>query len=147
MPFDLERFVAAQAPVYGTVCAELSAGRKTRHWMWFVFAQLRALGRSSTATFYGIESLDEAWAYGGHPILGPRLRECGQLVLGALASHERTVHQIFGSPDDLKLCSCMTLFEAAAAGEATFARVLAQGFRGVRDRATLELLGEKTQAP
>lgn len=140
MPFDLERFVTAQAPVHDAVRTELAAGRKTSHWMWFVFPQLRALGRSATAKFYGLEGLEEAQAYGAHPILGPRLHACGQWVLAALRRPGLDVHRIFGSPDDLKLCSCMTLFEAAAPGEATFVQVLEEGFGGVRDHATLELL-------
>jgi len=137
MPFDLERFVTAQAPVYDTVREELVAGRKGSHWMWFVFPQLRALGRSPTARLFGLEGLDEAAAYWQHPMLGSRLRECAQLVL---AVRGRSAHQIFGSPDDLKLCSCMTLFEAAAPGEAVFAEVLRQCYGRVRDEATLALL-------
>ena len=144
MPFDLERFVTAQAPVYGTVLEELAAGRKTRHWMWFVFPQLRALGRSATAKFYGIEGLAEARAYAAHPVLGPRLRECGRLVLVALQRPGLDVHRIFGAPDDLKLCSCMTLFRAAAPEEAIFAQVLQQGCEGGGDPATLALLGAET---
>jgi uncharacterized protein (DUF1810 family) len=137
MAFDLERFVTAQAPVYAAVCDELADGRKASHWMWFVFPQLRALGRSATAKFFGIESLDEARAYAAHPLLGARLRECAQRVLDVQG---RSAHQIFGSPDDLKLCSCMTLFEAAAPAEPVFAQVLERYFDGVRDLATLELL-------
>lgn len=144
MPFDLERFVTAQAPVYGAVCAELAAGRKTSHWMWFVFPQLCALGHSATAKFYGIESLEEARAYAAHPILGERLRACSGLVLAALGRPGLDVHRIFGSPDALKLCSCMTLFERAAPDEASFAQVLRQGFKGVRDHATLEWLAVAT---
>jgi uncharacterized protein (DUF1810 family) len=137
MAFDLERFVTAQAPVYAAVCDELADGRKASHWMWFVFPQLRALGRSATAKFFGIEGIDEARAYAAHPVLGARLRECAQRVLDVQG---RDAHQIFGSPDDLKLCSCMTLFEAAAPAEPVFAQVLERYFDGVRDPATLELL-------
>jgi uncharacterized protein (DUF1810 family) len=137
MAFDLERFVTAQAPVYAAVCDELADGRKASHWMWFVFPQLRALGRSATAKFFGIESLDEARAYAAHPLLGARLRECAQRVLDVQG---RSAHQIFGSPDDLKLCSCMTLFEAAAPVEPVFEQVLERYFDGVRDHATLALL-------
>lgn len=146
MPFDLERFVTAQAPVHAAVLEELAAGRKTSHWMWFVFPQLRALGRSATAKFYGIESLEEARAYVAHPVLGERLHACGELVLAALGRQGLSVHRIFGLPDDLKLCSCMTLFEVAWPGEATFAQVLEKGFGGLRDSATLELLRAGSQA-
>lgn len=142
MPFDLERFVTAQQPVYATVCEELAAGRKASHWMWFVFPQLRALGRSSTAKFFGIEGLDEAVAYWAHPVLRERLRHCTQLVLGVQG---RSIHQIFGSPDDLKLCSCMTLFEVAAPDEPGFGLLLQQGFGGERDSATLALLSSSPE--
>src|SRR5713226_5518969 len=108
---NLERFVTAQAPVFETVLAELRAGRKRTHWMWFVFPQLSGLGRSSTARFYGIGSIDEARAYLAHPVLGPRLDLCARIVL---ASESPCLHAIFGSPDDLKFRSCMTLFSLAA---------------------------------
>lgn len=144
MPFDLERFLSAQAPVHEAVCAELAAGRKASHWMWFVFPQLRALGRSPTAKFFGIEGLDEAKAYGAHPVLSERLALCTQLVLDVRG---RSIHQIFGSPDDLKLHSCMTLFEAAAPEEARFARLIEQGFGGVRDDNTLALLRPQGRQP
>ena len=108
--FDLERFVMAQAPVFETVVAELRVGQKRSHWMWFVFPQLAGLGRSSTARFYGIGSLDEARAYLAHPVLGPRLDLCTRIVL---ASDNSPLHAIFGSPDDLKFRSCMTLFSQA----------------------------------
>src|SRR5512145_3167284 len=96
---DLERFVEAQDPVYDAVRAELRAGRKASHWMWFVFPQLRGLGHSATARYYGLASADEAGAYLAHPVLGARLRECVRL---ALAVEGRTAHAVFGSPDDLK---------------------------------------------
>jgi uncharacterized protein (DUF1810 family) len=136
--WDLERFVTAQAPVWAQVCTELAAGRKQSHWMWFVFPQLRALGRSATARFFGLEGAAEAAAYWAHPLLSRRLRHGAQLVL---AVEGRSVHDIFGSPDDLKLRSCMTLFEAVAPGEPVFADVLARFYEGVRDPATLDLLG------
>jgi uncharacterized protein (DUF1810 family) len=110
-PFNLERFVTAQEPVFEAVVAELRAARKRNHWMWFIFPQLAALGRSSTATFYGIVSLDEARAYLAHRVLGPRLQLCTGIVLKAEAE---SLHAIFGSPDDLKFHSCMTLFAIAA---------------------------------
>jgi uncharacterized protein (DUF1810 family) len=144
MPFDLERFLSAQAPVYEAVRAELAAGRKASHWMWFVFPQLRALGRSPTAKFFGIEGLDEAKAYWAHPVLNERLAVCTRLVLDVRG---RSIHQIFGSPDDMKLHSCMTLFEAAAPEEARFARLIEQGFGGVRDDNTLALLRRQGRQP
>ena len=113
-PFHLERFVAAQAPVFPAVLAELRAGRKRGHWMWFVFPQLRGLGRSPTAEFYGIGSLDEARAYLAHPVLGPRLTLCTEALL---AVEGRSLHAIFGSPDNLKFCSSMTLFSRADGGD------------------------------
>lgn len=136
-PFDPQRFLQAQEAVYPDVCAELRAGRKTTHWMWFIFPQLRALGRSGTARLYGIEGRTEAAAYAAHPILGERLRECAELVLRTTG---RSAHQIFGSPDDLKLCSCMTLFEQAAPHPA-FTGVLERFYGGERDSLTLKLLG------
>ena len=135
---DLERFVTAQAPLFSTVCEELRAGCKQSHWMWFIFPQLRALGRSSTAKFYGLADMAEAQAYWNHPALGERLRLCTALVL---AIKGKTAHAIFGSPDDLKLCSCMTLFEVAAPEEASFGRVLERYYAGKRDAATLKLIG------
>ena len=136
----LQRFVEAQAPVYDAVCRELRAGRKTSHWMWFVFPQLRVLGRSATARFFGLEDVAEARAYAAHPLLGPRLVECSELVL---ATSGRSAHEIFGSPDDLKLRSCMTLFELAATATApVFARVLERLYDGERDPLTLAALGD-----
>lgn len=136
-PFDLERFVLAQAPVMAQVQRELRAGRKQTHWMWFVFPQLRALGRSSTAQHYGIGSLAEARAYLAHPILRHRLVECTELVL---AVEGRSIHDIFGSPDDLKFRSSMTLFAAADPAAGVFTDALAKYFGGVSDPLTTELL-------
>ena len=133
----LERFVEAQAPVYASVLRELGAGSKTSHWMWFVFPQQKSLGRSSTARFYGLEDRAEAAAYWRHPLLGPRLVECTRLVL---ATSGRSAHAVFGSPDDLKLCSCMTLFDAVAPEEPAFRSVLDRFYAGVADAATLDLL-------
>ncbi len=104
-PFDLQRFVDAQAPVIDQVRAELAAGRKTSHWIWFVFPQLKQLGRSGTARHFGIDSREEATAYWRHPVLGPRLAQCTELVF---AVQRKSAHDIFGSPDDLKFRSCMT---------------------------------------
>jgi len=136
-PYDLQRFVDAQADVYDDVLDELRAGRKASHWMWFVFPQLRGLGHSPTAQRYGIASLDEARAYLAHPLLGERLRECTGLVLRV---EGRSAHAIFGSPDDMKFRSSMTLFDVAAAGEPLFADALRTYFEGAPDRRTLELL-------
>jgi len=133
-PFDLQRFVVAQAPVYAQVAAELAAGRKRSHWMWFVFPQLKGLGSSAMAQHYGIASLAEARAYWAHPLLGPRLAQCTGLVL---AVDGRSVHEIFGSPDDLKFRSCMTLF-AQATGEPLFTRALEKYFGGEADPRTVE---------
>jgi uncharacterized protein (DUF1810 family) len=135
-PFDLQRFVDAQRGVYPQVRAELAAGCKRSHWMWFVFPQFKELGRSATAQHYGIASLAEAQAYWAHPLLGPRLRECTDLVL---AVDGRSAHEIFGPPDDLKFRSCMTLF-AQATGEGLFTRALEKYFRGEADPRTIELL-------
>jgi uncharacterized protein (DUF1810 family) len=135
-PFDLQRFVDAQDGVIDDVREELAQGRKRTHWMWFVFPQLAALGQSATARHFGIRSLDEARAYLAHPVLGARLVQCCEIVLGV---EGRTAHEIFGSPDDLKLCSCLTLFELAAPGETVFARCLARYYAGRRDERTVSL--------
>jgi uncharacterized protein (DUF1810 family) len=135
---NLERFVQAQDGVLASVRAELAAGRKRSHWMWFVFPQLRGLGRSETARHYGLADLDEARAYWRHPRLGPSLAECVDLLLALPAG--RTMHEVFGSPDDLKLRSCLTLFEAAAPEEPRFARALERCFGGQRDALTLSLI-------
>lgn len=132
--FDLSRFVHAQASVHEQVVAELRAGRKRTHWMWFVFPQLAGLGHSAMAQRYAISSLDEARAYLEHPVLGARLRECSALVLGVPG---KTVHEIFGSPDDLKFHSSMTLFHRAAPDEAVFGECLRKYFAGQDDPLTL----------
>ena len=113
--YDLTRFIEAQEPVFDRVLAELAAGRKQSHWMWFVFPQLRGLGSSPTARHYAIASLEEARAYLAHEVLGERLRECARLVNRI---EGRTIEEIFGYPDHLKFRSCMTLFERAAAADA-----------------------------
>jgi uncharacterized protein (DUF1810 family) len=137
-PFDLSRFVDAQDPVIDQVRRELRAGRKTSHWMWFIFPQLRGLGHSAMAQRYGIGSLDEARAYLAHPILGARLRECTELVL---LRRDRTIHEILGSPDDLKFHSSMTLFELATQRDDPFVIALHLHFNGKFDEATLRRLG------
>ena len=134
----LDRFVVAQGPVYAAVLHELAAGRKTSHWMWFVFPQLKALGRSATAKHYGLADRDEAARYRRHPLLGPRLLECTRLVL---ATEGRSAHEIFGSPDELKLRSCMTLFDAVAPEEPAFRTVLDRFYRGEADPLTRAELG------
>lgn len=133
-----EQFVAAQDPVYAQVLAELRAGRKQTHWMWFIFPQLRALGRSATALRYGIANLAEARAYLMHPVLGARLVECAEIVSGIAG---RTAHEIFGSPDDIKLRSSMTLFAHAAGDAAPFRRVLERYYDGMEDAVTVQLIG------
>ncbi|SIR57672.1 DUF1810 domain-containing protein [Bosea sp. TND4EK4] len=137
-PFDLQRFITAQDGAWPAVEAELTAGAKRSHWMWFVFPQLRGLGHSPTALFYGIGSLDEAEAYLAHPLLGERLRHGATLVLG---HRGRSATAIFGSPDDLKLRSSMTLFEAAGGtADPVYAAVLDGFFGRERDPRTLRLL-------
>lgn len=136
-PFDLKRFVDAQRPVYDDVVAELRAGRKRSHWMWFVFPQLRGLGGSAMAARFGIASLDEAGAYLRHELLGPRLHECARLVS---AVQGRSIGQIFGSPDDLKLRSSMTLFARATEDNADFVAVLDKYYGGRYDELTLDRL-------
>jgi uncharacterized protein (DUF1810 family) len=137
MSDELDRFVEAQAPHLDAVKAELAAGRKRSHWMWFVFPQLRGLGRSSMARHFGLQSLAEATAYLAHPVLGPRLRACVELVLGV---DGRGAHEIFGSPDDLKLRSCLTLFREVDGPDGLFARALAKYFDDQPDPLTLQLL-------
>jgi uncharacterized protein (DUF1810 family) len=136
--FDLERFVTAQAPVFETVLAELRAGRKRSHWMWFVFPQLRGLGQSATARFYGIASIEEARAYLAHPLLGSRLDLCTRIVL---ESEGPSLHAIFGSPDDMKFRSCMTLFSLATGDPASpFRQALDRWCGGRPDERTLALV-------
>jgi len=134
-PFDLDRFVAAQEPVLDRAMAELRTGRKTSHWMWFVFPQIAGLGHSAMARRFAISGRAEAEAYLRHPVLGPRLRACTELV-NRIA--ERTAYEIFGSPDDLKFRSSMTLFANVAPDDAAFAEALRKYFDGVPDPATLE---------
>ena len=137
-PFDLARFKAAQADMFDEVMAELRAGRKRRHWMWFIFPQLRDLGRSPTARRYGLSGLDEARAYLADPVLGARLEACARAVLAADAPSLRA---IFGSPDDLKFRSCMTLF-AHAGDRPVFRQALDRWCGGVMDPLTLAAIGE-----
>jgi len=136
-PYDLQRFVTAQNPVFKQVCLELQAGRKDGHWMWFVFPQLKGLGHSGMANKFGISSRDEAEAYLRNPILGPRLRECTELVN---LVEGRSIEQIFGYPDNLKFRSSMTLFAQVESDNEIFAKALQKYFGGQPDRLTLELL-------
>ena len=136
--YNLSRFVAAQNPVFSEVCAELAAGHKQSHWMWFIFPQLRGLGTSPMAQRFAIGSLAEARAYLAHPLLGERLRTCTQLVNGV---EDRTAQAIFGYPDYLKFRSSMTLFASAATGASEpFGEALAKYFAGEADPLTRELL-------
>ena len=139
---NLDRFLEAQAPVIDQVRRELAAGRKRTHWMWFVFPQLAELGRSPTAQFYGVASLAEARDYLAHPVLGPRLVECTELVNQVQG---RTAHDIFGSPDDLKFRSCMTLF--ASVQTAPFDDALRTYYGGAPDPLTLGLLEDASRTP
>jgi len=137
-PFNLQRFVSAQADTYAQALAELRRGCKRTHWMWFVFPQLRGLGRSEIAQFYAISNRHEAAAYLAHPLLGPRLLECCAALLAL--DDGLSASTIFGNPDDLKLRSSLTLFYVAAGDEAIFALLLDRYFDGQPDPRTLELL-------
>lgn len=136
-PYNLQHFVDAQTPVYKTVCAELRAGRKRTHWMWFIFPQIEGLGRSELARKYAISSVEEAKAYLAHPVLGPRLQECSQFVADI---DGRLIEDIFSYPDDMKFQSSMTLFAHIAAENGVFHACLRKYFGGMPDSATLERL-------
>jgi uncharacterized protein (DUF1810 family) len=133
----LEHFVEAQASVYHTVVAELAMGHKETHWMWFIFPQLKELGKSPMAKRFGIASADEARAYLAHPVLGSRLLECTKLLL---TQRNANAFEIFGSPDELKLRSCMTLFSVTSPQESAFKQVLDSFFKGKADEVTVKLL-------
>lgn len=135
-PFDLRRFIAAQDPSYSTVTDELRRGRKQTHWIWFIFPQAEGLGHSSMAQRYAIRSHDEAVAYLAHPLLSGRLLECTELVLG---NTEKTANEIFGSPDDLKFRSSMTLFSAVSA-RAIFQTAIDRFYKDSPDDATLAIM-------
>ncbi len=135
--FDLQRFVDAQQPIYEQVLAELRAGRKRSHWMWFIFPQIKGLGHSAMARKFAISSLAEARAYLDHALLGPRLRECSLLVA---AVNGRSIDAIFGYPDDLKFHSSMTLFATAATDDQIFKDCLRKYFTGQSDPETMTLL-------
>jgi uncharacterized protein (DUF1810 family) len=137
-PYDLNRFVLAQRADYDEALIEIRRGRKTSHWMWYIFPQYVGLGFSATSRRYSIKSLAEAAAYLSHPSLGPRLEECAEAVLGV---EGRSAYQIFGSPDDMKLRSCATLFARVSPPGSVFHRVLDKYFQGREDPKTLALLG------
>jgi uncharacterized protein (DUF1810 family) len=134
---SLERYIKAQAPVYARALAELKAGHKQSHWMWFIFPQIVGLGHSAMSHTYAIHSLDEAHEYLAHPVLGARLRECCRTVM---ALDGKTAHEIFRSPDDLKFRSCLTLFAQAAPDEPLFDDLLVKYFGSKEDPATLDVL-------
>lgn len=136
-PFNLRRFVDAQAGIYDQALAELRHGHKRSHWMWFIFPQIDGLGKSPTAQHFAITSIEEGRQYLHHPLLGPRLLECTEVVL---AIEGRSASQIFGYPDDLKLKSSMTLFANAAEADSVFVRVLEKYFSGEMDGATVRIL-------
>jgi uncharacterized protein (DUF1810 family) len=136
-PYNLQRFVEAQNGIYEQVCSELREGRKRGHWMWFIFPQVRGLGRSGTAQFFAISSKEEAQAYLSHPILGPRLRECTRLVTQV---NGRSIEQIFGYPDHLKFRSSMTLFGQVVGDNQVFMDALKKYCGGELDHSTLQCL-------
>lgn len=137
MKFNLERFVTAQQNIYEVALSELQAGLKRSHWMWFIFPQLRGLGRSETARFHAISGRAEAEAYLTHPMLGPRLVEC---TTAMLQHTDLSAHDILGSPDDLKFRSSMTLFGAVAGRDSPFQAALDMFYAGACDQSTLRLL-------
>ncbi|CAM5507943.1 Calpastatin OS=Afipia felis OX=1035 GN=BN961_03543 PE=4 SV=1 [Afipia felis] len=137
---DLQRFIDAQWPLYDRVLCELRTGQKRTHWMWFIFPQIEGLGSSAMAQKYAIASREEAAAYLGHPLLGGRLEECTALV-NAIA--DKSVHEIFGSPDDLKFGSSMTLFAEVAKGHSLFKEAVEKYFGGRFDDATLARIGPR----
>ena len=137
-PHNLNRFVQAQADDYARALAEIKSGRKQSHWMWYMFPQFDGLGFSSTSKRYAIKSIAEAEAYLAHSVLGPRLRECSEAVLGV---EGRSAFDIFGSPDDMKLRSCATLFASVSPKGSVFQRLLDKYYQGEPDSQTLHLLG------
>jgi uncharacterized protein (DUF1810 family) len=137
-PYDLGRFMRAQENDYDQVLAEIVSGRKRTHWMWYIFPQIDGLAFSSNSKLYAIKSVEEARAYLDHPVLGPRLLECAEAVV---CVEGRSATEIFGSPDDLKLRSCATLFACVLPAGSVFDRLLGKYYGGERDRKTLHLLG------
>jgi uncharacterized protein (DUF1810 family) len=139
-PHDLDRFVEPQAADFDRALAEIRSGRKRSHWMWYVFPQFAGLGASSTSRLYAIKSREEAEAYLAHPVLGPRLVACFEATLGV---EGRSAHDIFGSPDDMKLRSSATLFAAVSPPGSVFERVLDKFYKGRPDERTLDLMGRQ----
>lgn len=142
-PFNLSRFLEAQQDSYDSAETELAAGRKRSHWMWFVFPQIDGLGTSPTAKYYAMSGAAEASKYLEHPVLGKRLIDCTKAMI---ALEGKSAAEILGTPDDLKFCSCMTLFETVAGPESVFAIALDKYFAGRRDRLTLTLLRQTRHA-
>jgi len=138
-PYDLNRFISAQEGVYEHALAELRDGLKRSHWMWYIFPQIEGLGHSPTSRHYSIKSLEEARQYLAHPVLGPRLKECAEVVM---AVQVQSATDIFGHPDDWKLQSSMTLFELVSGPQSVFGRVLDKYYQGKRDTKTLQLVGK-----
>lgn len=140
MKYNLNRFVEAQSNIYAQVVRELRQGRKTSHWMWYVFPQIKGLGHSAAAMYYAISSLDEATQYLDHPVLGNRLIECCRILLGL---ENKTAGDIFGSVDAMKLKSSMTLFSLVS-DNPVFSRVLDKYYKGIKDSATLKIVSQDT---
>jgi uncharacterized protein (DUF1810 family) len=140
-PYDLVRFVRAQGPDYDQALSEIRRGRKRSHWMWYIFPQFDGLGVSSTSRHYAIKSVAEAEAYLRHPVLGPRLLESIEAVLGVAG---RSAFDVFGSPDDMKLRSCATLFASVSPAGSVFEQLLDRYFGGERDDRTLRLMGQQS---
>jgi len=143
-PYQLQRFMDAQNENYANVLAELKAGKKQSHWMWYIFPQIDGLGHSATANFYSIKSLEEAKAYLEHIVLGPRYVECATLVFN---TKNRTVEQIFGYPDYLKFCSSLTLFQHVDDSISVISELLIKYYNNKQDALTLELLSMKEKNP
>ena len=140
--WDLERFVLAQQVNCEDALREMRCGRKQTHWMWYIFPQLRGLGRSAMSMRYGLDALEEARAYLAHPVLGPRLLECCEAVLKADSNDP---WEVFGSPDNLKFCSCLTLFALAAPSVPIFEQLLDKFYGGQKDLRTIQILNRKSK--
>lgn len=142
-PYHLSRFVSAQQDDYDQALSEIRSGKKRSHWMWYIFPQIDGLAFSSTSKYYAIKSTEEARAYLAHPVLGPRLLECAE---AAVQIEGRSAREIFGSPDDLKLKSCATLFSCVSPPGSVFERLLEKYYHGERDGKTLRILGIDPEA-
>ncbi len=137
-PYNLNRFISAQDKIYETVIKELKNGKKQTHWMWYIFPQIDGLGTSATSKYYGIKSIEEAQQYLNHPVLGKRLLECAEIVI---TLEGKSIAEIFGFPDNLKLKSSITLFAYIAKPDSIFARIIDKYFEGEKDVKTLDILG------